>query len=109
MLSLIASTYSYESSTPIGAGADGGLFSRDGIIERYYSAYDASKLVLRNADNLRFATWFHNAVYNPTRTDNEELSAALWRQFAAQCAADASQNAATTLSTPLPPPQLQWQ
>jgi predicted metal-dependent HD superfamily phosphohydrolase len=71
-----------------GAGAD--LLARYADASRGYHDLTHLDEVLRNVDELadaardadvvRLAAWFHDAVYDPTAADNEERSAELARQ-----------------------------
>lgn len=51
---------------------------------------DSVKANLENADRVEFALWFHDCIYVPGRSDNEERSA----QIAATCARALGQSAA---------------
>jgi predicted metal-dependent HD superfamily phosphohydrolase len=46
-------------------------------LELVLSTVDSHADEARDADAVRLAAWFHDAVYDPRRTDNEDMSAAL--------------------------------
>jgi predicted metal-dependent HD superfamily phosphohydrolase len=46
-------------------------------LELILSTVDSHADEARDADAVRLAAWFHDAVYDPRRTDNEDMSAAL--------------------------------
>jgi predicted metal-dependent HD superfamily phosphohydrolase len=46
-------------------------------LELVLSTVDSHAGEARDADAVRLAAWFHDAVYDPRRTDNEDMSAAL--------------------------------
>ena len=52
------------------------------MVMRSRAAELAKQGQLDNAMAVDFALLFHNAIYDPTRSDNESRSAELWRQFA---------------------------
>lgn len=51
-------------------------------IAECFGVLDEVKANLKNADRVEFALWFHDCIYVPGRSDNEERSA----QIAAVCA-----------------------
>jgi predicted metal-dependent HD superfamily phosphohydrolase len=46
-------------------------------LELVLSTVDSHADEAQDADAVRLAAWFHDAVYDPRRTDNEDMSAAL--------------------------------
>ncbi|MGE5828723.1 MAG: metal-dependent phosphohydrolase [Micromonosporaceae bacterium] len=76
-------------SVPVGAAHRAGeqLLARWGEPQRHYHTVDHLAAVLHVVDEhhhlaadpdvVRLAAWFHDAVYNPHRVDNEEASALL--------------------------------
>jgi predicted metal-dependent HD superfamily phosphohydrolase len=46
-------------------------------LETVLATVDAHAGEAKDADAVRLAAWFHDAVYDPRRTDNEDMSAAL--------------------------------
>jgi predicted metal-dependent HD superfamily phosphohydrolase len=46
-------------------------------LERVLSIVDSNATEAAEPDAVRLAVWFHDAVYDPRRTDNEDASAAL--------------------------------
>jgi predicted metal-dependent HD superfamily phosphohydrolase len=46
-------------------------------LELVLSTVDSHADEAKDADAVRLAAWFHDAVYDPRRTDNEDMSAAL--------------------------------
>jgi predicted metal-dependent HD superfamily phosphohydrolase len=48
-----------------------------GHLERVLDVVDAYAHEAEDPDAVRLAVWFHDAVYDPRRTDNEDVSAAL--------------------------------
>jgi predicted metal-dependent HD superfamily phosphohydrolase len=59
-------------------------------IQHCLSEFDSVRQHSEHPDALEAAIWFHDAVYDPARTDNEQRSADLARDVLRACDADAA-------------------
>eukprot|EP01060_Flectonema_neradi_P031282 TRINITY_DN4702_c5_g1_i1.p1 TRINITY_DN4702_c5_g1~~TRINITY_DN4702_c5_g1_i1.p1 ORF type:complete len:731 (+),score=162.68 TRINITY_DN4702_c5_g1_i1:52-2193(+) len=51
-------------------------------LEDMFELFDEYKSDISRPDLVSYAIFFHDVIYDPTRTDNEKLSAEMWKQFA---------------------------
>jgi predicted metal-dependent HD superfamily phosphohydrolase len=71
-------------------------------IEECLALFDASRMLARRPDEVEAAIWFHDAVYEADRADNEDQSAELARTSLCEAAVDperAERVAALVLAT----------
>jgi len=59
-----------------------------GHIDHCLSMFDQCKSLAINPDALEIAVWFHDAIFEPGKSDNEALSAELYDEFSAGVHAD---------------------
>lgn len=57
-------------------------------IEECLSLFDSLRALCRSPDEVEFALWLHDVVYEPRHTDNEEKSADLALQWLTRCGFD---------------------